>query len=351
MLRVLHICHSFEYGGITTFVKALIELNDDVAQHSVLVWNKKLDKNYQSNIHFIDISQLKHLKENRLKEICSEYQVVCYHSIHPFMLSALNTHKQKSFIFQHGLTLGNKFIRKILKFLFYHWIVNFRLFPVIYSSDFAFQKLRKKLLFLRKNKAIIIPFGITMNQKPEFKINSFDSEKNEFIIGCAGHLTAQKRVNLIIQALNKYKGITNIELRIAGTGPELKRLNEISDFPASVKVNFLGHVEKMHAFYKGLDLFIHAGHNESYGLAVLEALAYGVPSIVFKDSGACVDFIDQNYSGFVVDSSSSLLEKITDLVDGKEFQIIKKKINPASIQKKYDIKNTRDKIHALIKAK
>lgn len=75
-------------------------------------------------------------------------------------------------------------------------------------------------------------------------------------------------------------------LNIAGDGPERERLEALSErLGLSGVVRFCGLVSDMPAFYGGLDLLIHPALREPFGQIVLEAGAYGVPSLVTAVDG------------------------------------------------------------------
>jgi len=65
-----------------------------------------------------------------------------------------------------------------------------------------------------------------------------------------------------------------VELVIAGTGPERAALAALAAARGlNGTVRFVGFVEDMPAFYRGLDAFALASDTESFGLALGEAMA------------------------------------------------------------------------------
>jgi glycosyltransferase involved in cell wall biosynthesis len=81
--------------------------------------------------------------------------------------------------------------------------------------------------------------------------------------------------SLIAQSLPRARMI------LAGDGP---LLNEIRR-SAPGNVTFPGFVADRAAFFAGLDLFIMPSRSEAWGLAALEAMAYGVPVIASNIGG------------------------------------------------------------------
>jgi glycosyltransferase involved in cell wall biosynthesis len=61
----------------------------------------------------------------------------------------------------------------------------------------------------------------------------------------------------------------------------------------SETVKFTGYVHNTESIYSQLNLMAFPAHNEAFGLVVLEAYQFGVPVLVFKDSGGPAELIEQ----------------------------------------------------------
>jgi glycosyltransferase involved in cell wall biosynthesis len=69
---------------------------------------------------------------------------------------------------------------------------------------------------------------------------------------------------------------------IAGDGPDRSLVKrEIERLGLGGQVELLGQVADMPAFYRQLDLLVVASRRESFGLALLEAQACGVPGVAY----------------------------------------------------------------------
>lgn len=125
-----------------------------------------------------------------------------------------------------------------------------------------------------------------------FNLGSQQLARREFnlpqqvrLIGCAarlqpvkGHLTLLKAMILLPQ---------RIHLALAGDGPLFDKLQQFCyQNNLSNRVHFLGHVEKMPAFYQALDVFCLPSDQEGMPLSALEAQACGKP-VVLTDVGGC----------------------------------------------------------------
>jgi glycosyltransferase involved in cell wall biosynthesis len=96
-----------------------------------------------------------------------------------------------------------------------------------------------------------------------------------------GRLGFEKRVDVVINAADKFVGQNEV-LLIAGKGPAetgLKKL--VSKLGAEDKVRFVGYVpeERKNEYYSAADAFITASDTETLGLVVMEAMACGTPVV------------------------------------------------------------------------
>lgn len=100
----------------------------------------------------------------------------------------------------------------------------------------------------------------------------------------------------------------DVRLDVAGDGPERERLEALSQrLGLSRIVRFCGLVSDMRTFYADLDLLIHPALREPFGQIVLEAGAYGVPSLVSAVDGL-VEVVADDESGLCLAPSLPLAD-------------------------------------------
>jgi len=124
-----------------------------------------------------------------------------------------------------------------------------------------------------------------------------------FVAGLLPH----KGCHILIEAVNilKKRGIPCV-LQIAGDGKEMKNLiNLTAKFKLDKEITFLGIIqhEKIIKFYKECDIFVSASLKESFGVAVVEALASGKPVVVTKCGGP-ESFVNRE-TGVIVNKGDS----------------------------------------------
>lgn len=132
-----------------------------------------------------------------------------------------------------------------------------------------------RLLKVPEGKVRHIRLGINENLSPNPK-------QGPFRLGYLGQLDRRKRVDLLIRAFTQSK--LEIELVIAGTGPDKDYLLALAGSDSRIK--FLGGIPDtaLGTFYNSLDIFVFPTWIEGYGLPPVEAMACHRPTIILKDA-------------------------------------------------------------------
>lgn len=129
----------------------------------------------------------------------------------------------------------------------------------------------------------------------------------------AGRLSPEKRIDAILRAL---PGLPEVELLVAGDGPERSRLE---DSAAGLAVRFLGAVphEEMPWLLSAASLFVLPSEFEGLPTAAVEALACGVP-VVAAPVGGLTDLIVPGRTGWLVPDLALLGPTIRDALGEAE---------------------------------
>ncbi len=166
-----------------------------------------------------------------------------------------------------------------------------------------------RLLFA-PNRELVELLGKTTGKPCFLMSHSADAEKfspafrersgGPFRIGYAGRLTAEKNVRFLAQLEKALLAKCNQEFRIVliGQGAEEKWLREnmqCAEFSGWLTGNDLSRA------YAGMDAFVFPSETDTFGLAVLEALASGVPAVVTPHGGpACT--VEHGKSGYIANN-------------------------------------------------
>ena len=101
-----------------------------------------------------------------------------------------------------------------------------------------------------------------------------------FTVLTVGRLVPEKRQDLLLEAVRRSRHASAIRVVIAGRGPLREKLETMAKaLPARVELGFQSD-EDLLRLYQTADLYVHASEVELEGMAVLEAMRCGCPSLL-----------------------------------------------------------------------
>ncbi len=166
----------------------------------------------------------------------------------------------------------------------------------------------------------VIPNGV---DTAVFKQRTAGRDRPRAIVGSVGGLRGVKNYPLLIRACaDLLKNRLDLELRIAGDGPEMGRLVELSkSLGVADRVRLLGHVPDVPAFLADLDVFCLPSDSEQNPNALLEAMATGLPCVATR-VGAVPELFDSGRCGLIVQPGNrrALAEAIRKLLSKKQLR-------------------------------
>lgn len=130
-----------------------------------------------------------------------------------------------------------------------------------------------------------------------------EQHHNKLRLVFVGRINEVKGIYDVLECLHKYKEQLQdkVELHIGGIGDEERFLKMMTDYNLSSMIVQHGWVvgkEKEDLFCSS-DVFIHPSHFESFGIAILEAMSYGLP-VITTLIGGIPDFFGDKKSGVAV---------------------------------------------------
>lgn len=158
---------------------------------------------------------------------------------------------------------------------------------------------RYKVFLGNKKNIKCIPNGVNLekfnpNVKPLKKYGLDELEHPIYLSTSA--LTSKKRIHLVIEALSKCKG----SLVFSSKGPEKEKLLELAEQKLKGRFKYVGVIpmEELPSLYTACDIYVSASRSEGHSLALLEALASGLPVVTHDDENRRWSIGE---AGFVVD--------------------------------------------------
>jgi len=162
--------------------------------------------------------------------------------------------------------------------------------------------------------------SVPLYHPPKLVGEYFTADYKDYVLS-VGRLDPLKRVDLLIKSL-KYCD-NKIKCKIAGTGPELERLQSLAKkYRLSDRVEFLGFVsdEDLLQLYANCFLVFFTPKDEDYGYITLEAFLSKKPVMTSSDSGGPLEFVVDQQNGIVLESmdEEGVGAKIEELFLDKE---------------------------------
>ncbi|AWG22272.1 N-acetyl-alpha-D-glucosaminyl L-malate synthase BshA [Flavobacterium faecale] len=166
------------------------------------------------------------------------------------------------------------------------------------------------------------------------------AENGERIITHISNFRKVKRIPDIIRIFDKIQQKIPAKLMMVGDGPEKEKAELLcQELGILDKVIFFGNSNEIDKILSYSDLFLLPSETESFGLAALEAMAWGVP-VISSNSGGLPEVNFPGVSGYLSDvgeideMAENALKILSDDVVLCEF-----KKNALEVAKKFDIKH------------
>lgn len=351
--KIIHIIPYFSYGGAEIFVKELAKEQQKEIKFSIEIWcfEESKNKKFQDNI-------LEDLKEkgiivrfltkekNRIRRFINLYRfikkyrpdIINTHLLHTTVYTALakvliRGKSSKILLFE---TIHNT---KIEKPLIQRIITNYLIDRTIVISE-KVREIFLEELKIKNNKMILIENGININFNFNFQIK----DKVKRIISI-GRLSEQKNHIFLLKSYKYmiekgYKDIPIVDIYGEGdlknTLEEFIKRNKLENF---IKLKGLTN-NPLKELFKS-DIYVMPSNYEGLSIALLEALAVGIPILATKVNGI-KDILNENIFEDILIENGDIVEfanKFMELVNNKDKR---KKLSLYEVEKSknYSIEKT-----------
>jgi glycosyltransferase involved in cell wall biosynthesis len=155
------------------------------------------------------------------------------------------------------------------------------------------------------------PTEIISNGAPERFRPAPRRERGPFTVLSVGRLMPEKRHDVIIEAARRSRHARDLRVVIAGKGPQELKLRALTvGHPSRVELGFVDD-DRLLELYQTADLYVHASEVELEGMAPLEAMRCGCPSLIASSpASATRQFALSEAHLFEPGNASALAERI-----------------------------------------
>jgi len=164
---------------------------------------------------------------------------------------------------------------------------------------------------------------------------------DSIILLYAGRISPEKNIGLLVEMMKFLAQDSKRDYRlvVAGAGPQEDYLKEetAKNFPG--KIVQLGHLDKetLADYYANTDVFVHPNPKEPFGIAPLEAMASGAPTVA-PDSGGILSYATDENAWLVKPTGADFAKAVREIIENPDLRA--RKVNNAILTA---MENTREK--------
>ena len=176
----------------------------------------------------------------------------------------------------------------------------------------------------------VCPRGVdTVQFTPDKKSDEVKGEMREragipddaIILLYAGRVSPEKNIGLLVDMMKVLAKDASHDYRllVAGAGPLADWLKEQTDEHFPGKIIQLGHLDKdtLSKYYANADVFVHPNPKEPFGIAPLEAMASGAPTVA-PNSGGILSYATNENAWLVKPNGDRFAAAIKDVIEDPE---------------------------------
>lgn len=221
---------------------------------------------------------------------------------------------------------------------------------VIVVSEAVKEYLADKKIF-PEDKMIVIYHGVEIKHKYTNSTNrTKKAETSKILIGSMGALYKDKGYEYLLKVIPKITQNNLVKLEILGAGPLENKLKQLSEnLEVTNVVKFCGFQKNTQKFMVDWDIYVQPSLDESFCLALAEAMAMGLPVIASK-TGGMPELVGE--AGLLVPTrdENALENAIIKLANDAKLRIKLGKKAKERINKYFTIKNMIQKTEELYRS-
>ncbi len=308
---IIEIANNSKQYGYISIIGAIKDKNDIIPEFITKARLYGIETIIFENNGKIDSSAIKKIRHYIFNQNIDLIHCHGYKSDFYGFFSAKNIPK----IATNHLWKGNDFKSKFYFFID-KWILKYFNHVVAVSNEIQNDMIRKYI-----NNTSVVHNGVDTNifiprSKNNNLLAEFGVKTGDFVLGMISSLTPEKGHLYAINAFNKlYVNHTNIKLVIVGEGVLKNKLqNKVISLNLNSHIIFAGKRSDIPELFSIFDLFLMPSLQEGLPMALLEAMASGIPVIASK-VGEISNVITHNENGFLISPrNTDLLRNILNTI-------------------------------------
>ncbi|MBK7513153.1 MAG: glycosyltransferase [Chloracidobacterium sp.] len=139
----------------------------------------------------------------------------------------------------------------------------------------------------------------------------------------AGRISPEKNIGLLVEMMKLLAVDPDHDYRllVAGAGPQSEWLQQQSDKYCPGRIIQLGHLDKsvLSGYYAKADIFVHPNPREPFGIAPLEAMASGVPTVA-PNAGGILSYATNDNAWLVEPTGEAFAGAVREVVADPELR-------------------------------
>jgi glycosyltransferase involved in cell wall biosynthesis len=165
--------------------------------------------------------------------------------------------------------------------------------------------------------------------------------ENSIALLYAGRISPEKNIRLLVEMMKILAPDTEKDFRllVAGAGPEADWLQKQTEKNFPGKIIQLGHLDKetLADYYANCDVFVHPNPREPFGIAPLEAMVSGVPTLA-PDSGGILSYATDENAWLREPTGENFAQAVREIIENPDLRErkVKRAVQTA-------LENTREK--------
>jgi len=248
-------------------------------------------------------------------------------------------HSTMAFLDTRNIWDPRRYIRKAVDWMIY------RISDQVIAVSQEIKEIIHQTYGLKESKVVVVKNGIIFDESASETVDlekEFPNSANKLILIAVGRLVPLKGFDILIKAVADVidQGFQDILVLIVGDGEERSRLEEmILVRKLDHYIKLLGLRHDIIGLMKASDVFVMPSRYEGLSLAMIEAMACGLPVIASNGPGLR-DFINDLHNGllFPIDDNKALVKCILRLSEDEDLRIQLSHGAKESFEKNYDMR-------------